>query len=203
MLEDQLEEKSKKVEFDVDPEILKPKVKKVDFWNQTDLRKKKDTQEQPKQRKPKQKPWVCDFSEFVKNSPPNNESEHYQAESRFENQSNTISHEPYDYKESIDSKDIPKNRSKDKFSSGSEIRFSGYEKKYSTDPKDMKFSTDSKEYKQSAGSREMVYSVSKATSSGSSMSHYNPTEDMKKFYRNEFGKFLESRGTNKDEDSEY
>ena len=183
MLEEQLEEKSKKVEFDVEPsyqQVIKPKVKKVDFWNQTDLRRKKDNKEQPKLKK--QAPWSCDYSNFVKNSPPRHESSE-------------------DYKESEYSKEILINEREKE--SSKDLRFSGYDKKYATEQKELKVSSDSKEFKQSGPSREMVYSVSKATSSGSSMSHYNPTEDMKKFYRNEFGKFLESRGTNKDEDSEY
>ena len=209
LLEDQLEEKPKKVEFIVNENAEeycppKPKVKKVDFWNQTNFHKKPEIKETIK---PKiGKPWAHDFSQVIKNdqrSPTSYELLSSQAkESKNEENFHFRSQDQSDLKTSNDSKAY-KEYPKEKQSSGNEVRFSGYDKKFATDPHELLHSSESKDInKFSGGSNDLAFSTSKQKSSGSSMSHYNPTEDMKKFYRNEFGRFLESKGTNKEEESE-
>lgn len=182
VLEDQLEEKPKKVEIELEPEPLsKPKTKgkKVDFWNQTDFKKKQTEVKVPVSKEKTRKAWAHDFSEVVKNSPTvYDDSISNGKESRLEESSQMKSQ---DYKDSLENK------------------HSGFDKKFLTDAKE-KLSIESKEFhKFSSGSNENAYSGSKYKSSGSSMSHYNPSEDMKRFYRNEFGKFLESKGPNREE----
>ena len=197
-------------ELEPSPEVYhppKPKVKKVDFWNQTDFKRKPEASKAAKAPLPHKpaKAWARDFSEIVKNgqrSPPANDiSNSHVKDSQFEESLQVKSQDPEDFKVSRDSEAF-REKPRENYS-GKDVRFTGFDKKFYSDPNDMKSSTDSKEYhKQSSGANEILQSGSRYKSSGSSMSHYNPTEDMKKFYRNEFGRFLESKGTNKDEESE-
>jgi hypothetical protein len=198
-LEDKIEEKPKKVDFEITPEEYHPpksKVKKVDFWNQTDLRKKNQAKNPPKVNKPK--PWAFDFSDVIRNvqrSPGNFENGLSNAKESLYGKESQLE---VSLRSEISNKLKPGSR--DNYLPEKEIK-PGFDRKFATDPKDFKYSSDSKDYKSSVGSPDIVHSGSKYKSSGSSMSHYNPTEDMKKFYRNEFSNLIESKGT-KYEDSE-